>query len=269
MFEYLWDLALRLIAIGAAMLPKRYWEQMPHLPIRNVALASAIVTIVASAVIGLGGFLAYSERVGRETAALILRAAEAQLQGKLSMDPALNVAPLGVAALTPMAFIFTPVGFLTAYLALSGLARAVSCVVDEPFGDPVLTGVDAIIRRATASARDKRQRRARVRAEGEEVADRLYPAEWAGIFDADFVVVSSRRKPGWEAGTFVITSDKWYQLGMPLDLQLAEGLRTIYPLKEHTINDVLRRGVSYELPPLRKTRPSTKLGARRQGDVIG
>ena len=264
MFEYFLDSAARLIAIGAAMLPKRYWEQMPHLPIRNLALVSAIVTIVASAVIGLGGFLAYSERVGRETAALILKTAEAQLQGKLPMDPALNVAPIGVAALTPMAFIFTPVGFLATYLALSGLVRAAASVVDEPFGDPVLTGVDAMIRRATASARDKRQRRARERAEGEDVADRLYPAEWASISDADFVVVSSRRKPGWEAGTFVITSDKWYLLGMPFDLRLPEGLRTIYPLKEHTINDVLRRGVPYELPPLRKLRPSSKLGAGRQ-----
>ena len=216
-----------------------------------MSLLSAALTICAAAVIGLGGFLAYSERVGREAARLILSAGEAQLQGRVPSDPAVNVAPLAVAALTPIAFMLTPPGLLATYLALSGFARVAGWVTDEPFGDPVLTGLDSAGRRVAENTGSARRRRERERAEGVEVRDRLYPAAWAGVRDADYVVVASRRKAEWNAGTFVVTSDKWYVCGTPFDIQLPEGLRTIYPLKEHTTLDVMRRGVPYELPPLR------------------
>lgn len=256
MFEHLLTIAGGLVAIPAALLPKRYWASLPSLPIHKAALVSAVVTIVASAVIGLGGFLAYNERVGREASRLIVKVAEAQLQRTLPNDSSLNSAPLGIAALTPIAFaFFTPVGLFATYLLASGFARATSCIVDEPFGDPILTGIDAVVRRVAGNARDSRRRRAREHAEGSEVPDRLYPAEWAGLADADFVVVASRRKPEWDKGTFVITSDKWYVVvDEPFDMQVPDGLRTVYPLKEHTTHDVMRRGVPYELPPLRKGR---------------
>jgi hypothetical protein len=255
MIEDFRTIAFGLAAIPAALLPQRYWPDLPSFPIRKAALLSAILTIVASAVIGLGGFLAYNERVGRELSRLTVKVAEAQLQRRLPSDSSLNSAPLGVAALTPFAFaFFTPVGLLATYLLASGFARAASCIVDEPFGDPILTGVDTVMRRIAGNALDARRRCARERAEGAEVPDRLYPADWAGVADADFVVVASRRKPQWDKGTFVITAEKWYVLGAPFDMQLPEGLRTIYPIKEHTTHDVLRRGVSYELPALRKGR---------------
>ena len=40
-------------------------------------------------------------------------------------------------------------------------------------------------------------------------------------------------------------------LGEPFDRPLPQGLRTLYPLTAQTLGaDVLRKGVSYELPPL-------------------
>jgi hypothetical protein len=216
-----------------------------------MSLLSAVLTISTAAVVGLGGFLAYSERVGREAARLILSAGEAQLQGRVPNDPAVNVAPLGVAALTPIAFVLTPVGLLATYLALSGFARLAAWVTDEPFGDPILTGLDAAGRRVADKVREAQRKRERERAEGVEVRDRLYPAAWAGVSDADYVIVASRRKPDWDAGTFVVTTEKWYVCGTPFAIRLPEGLRTIYPLKEHTTLDVMRRGVPYEMPPLR------------------
>jgi hypothetical protein len=251
LLEYLQSIAQAAVAILAGNLPKRYWPALPALPIRRMSLLSAALTISTAAVIGLGGFLAYSERVGREAARLILSAGEAQLQRRVPSDPAVNVAPLGVAALTPFAFMLTPVGLLTTYLALSGFARVAGWATDEPFGDPILTGLDAAARRVAERVGSARRRRQRERAEGVEVRDRLYPAAWAGVSDADYVVVASRRKPDWNAGTFVVTSEKWYVCGTPFDIQLPEGLRTIYPLKEHTTLDVMRRGVPYELPPFR------------------
>jgi hypothetical protein len=254
-----------MVAVVASLLPARHWERFPALPMRKAVLPSAVLTIVAGAVVGLGGFLAYSDRVGRETGALIVKAAEAQLAGKLPNDPNLNAAPIAVAALTPFAFLFTPLGLLATYLIVSGGARALSWVVDEPWGDPILTGIDAIGHRASGRARDSHRRRARERAEGVEVPDRLYPAAWADLTDADLVVVSSRRKPDWDKGTFVITPEQWYVLGEPFDRQLPEGLRTIYPLKELKTNDVMRRGVSYQLPPLRKS-PSTRVARSGQAE---
>ena len=249
------DVADALIAVVASLLPARVWPRLPSLPIHEMALVSAILTVFASAIVGVGGFLAYSERVQRETGALMIKVAEAQLQGKLPADAALNAAPLGIAALTPLAFVFTPMGLVATYLALSGLVRATAWIADDPIGDPILTIADGVIQRVSGKARRSGQRRARERAEGPEVPDRLYPADWARLTDADFVVVAARRKADWDEGTFVITSDKWYVVGEPFDLQLPEGLRTMYPLKEHTTRDVMRRGVHYELPPLRTPAP--------------
>lgn len=254
MFDHLVGSACGVLAVFAAYLPSRYWPALAWLPIRNAALPSAILSIVAGAVVGLGGFLTYSERVGRETSALIVKAAEAQLTGRLPHDPSLNIAPVAVAALTPFAFLITPLGLLATYLIVTGFARMITWVVHEPSGDPILTAIDTAIRRASGRARDALERHARESEEGAEEPDRLYVAEWAGVADADLVVVASRRKPEWEAGTFVITPEKWFVLRAPFDLRLPDGLRTIYPLKELTTNDVLRKGVSYELPLLRKAR---------------
>jgi hypothetical protein len=81
----------------------------------------------------------------------------------------------------------------------------------------------------------------------------LYEGSCANLPGVDYVVVSARRKPGWEAGAFVMTPDQWYTLGTPFEMRTPDGrLRTVYPLTAQTNNEVLRRGVHYELPPLRR-----------------
>ena len=67
----------------------------------------------------------------------------------------------------------------------------------------------------------------------------------------DFVIVAARRKAGWTAGTFVITDDGWFTLGQPFDRPTPNGIRTIYPLTMLQTLEVLRKGVAYQLPPLR------------------
>lgn len=57
-------------------------------------------------------------------------------------------------------------------------------------------------------------------------------------------------QPGWDSGAFVITRDKWYRLGGPVERQTPGGLRTLYPLTELRDHEALRRGVPYELPPV-------------------
>ena len=79
------------------------------------------------------------------------------------------------------------------------------------------------------------------------------------------MVVAARRKPGWVTGTWVITNDGWFTLGEPFDRPTPNGLRTVYPLTLQTSTlEVLRKGVSYELPPLRSTRVHPPHGGHHQ-----
>jgi hypothetical protein len=111
------------------------------------------------------------------------------------------------------------------------------------------------VRRTRRSHLDRRSRAAREELEGADEPDRLYDGHWAGAPDATYVVVAARRKADWTKGTWVITRDGWFTLGEPFDRPMPQGVRTIYPITLQTNTmDVLRKGVSYELPPLRESR---------------
>lgn len=68
------------------------------------------------------------------------------------------------------------------------------------------------------------------------------------------MVVSSRKKPEWEAGAIVMTESDWFRLGVPFDLQMPAGLRTAYPLTKLESVEVVRRGIHYRLPGLTRTK---------------
>ncbi len=243
-----------LAALVAGSLPRRRWEAFPALPIDRLAAVSGIVTFIAGVVLGVAGFLRFAWQaaggVVDATLAIAGRQVRNQAPGQIT-----SMTMQGASALSVVGFLFfTPLGLFATYLAVTGLVRAIAAWVDDPVGDPILTGIDAV---ATGSARRAKQTRARwsrEREEGREVPDRLLPALSAGLDGFDYVVVASRRKADWTAGTFVITSDKWYTLGEPFEVRLPEGLRTVYPLREQKSAEVLRRGVSYELPPLEEGR---------------
>jgi hypothetical protein len=129
----------------------------------------------------------------------------------------------------------------------------------------MLTGLDHLWRRLRSDARARSERDARLALEKIDEPDRRYHGEWAGLPDVTYVVVAARRKPGWTKGTWVITSDGWFTLGEPFDRPMPNGLRTVYPLTLQTSTlEVLRKGVSYELPPLRKA-PGQMANRLRQG----
>lgn len=222
------------IALPFALLPRQRWDDW-NLPILNVVLPSSLITMLGGAALGITGFFAH---VG------------AIVSGAEWVPP-----PLMMPAFFGYVF-FTPRGLLSLYLAISGLLRAVAWYVDEPFGDPILTGIDGLLRRTAEQQRATSARTARERLEGADEPDRLHDGAWAGVPDATYVVVAARRKPGWSSGTWVITNDGWFTLGEPFDRHTPNGLRTIYPLTLQTTTlDVLRKGVSYELPPLRASAP--------------
>ena len=219
------------LAVLAGFLPKRYWEDL-DLPIENVALFSALLNFFLGAGLGITGYFAFMEYV---------------LAQRLWTAP-----PMMIQVYFSYIFL-TPRGLFSMYLVGSGFIRYASWFIGEPFGDPILTGLDAAWRHLLTSRKDRTVRNERLALERQDEPDRLYDGDWAGLRGVTYVVVAARRKPGWTKGTWVITSDGWFTLGEPFDRPTPNGLRTIYPLTLLTTTlEVLRKGVSYELPPLRK-----------------
>jgi hypothetical protein len=217
------------LAILAGLLPRQYWDDL-DLPIANVALVSALLTFFGGAALGITGFFEYMAYV--------------LAQREFTLPPFMLAVFISYV-------LFTPRGLFSLYLLLSGLMRMISGWFDDPLGDPALTLADHLVSRSRRTQQQRSERQARERLERADEPDRRYDGNWAGLTGVDFVIVSARRKPGWTKGTYVMTSDGWFVLGEPYDRPMPNGLRTVYPLTEHKTLDVLRKGVTYELPPLR------------------
>lgn len=220
------------LAVLVAFLPRKRWEDW-DLPVANASFASALLTFFSGAAYGISGYFPFMQ---------------ASLEGREFTPP-----PLMLAVFLSYVFV-TPRGVFSLYVMLSGGIRGISGWIGEPMGDPVLTLIDGTWTRLVNKRHDTRERRERLTLERQDEPDRRYDGDWAGLSGVDFVIVSARRKPGWTKGTYVMTSDGWFVLGEPFDRPMPHGLRTVYPLTEHRTLDVLRKGVSYELPPLRRHR---------------
>lgn len=268
--EYLIAVYRPVAALVAAFLPRRRWDAFPELPIARMAVLSGTLTCLAAIVFGVVGFLAHAQRAADALAGLTLHVAERQARYEIGGEVTTTMMQ-GASGLSIVSFLFlTPLGLCMMYLAVTGLLRGVAALVDDPVGDPLLTAIDRVVTRRADGLRRARDRRARERLEGEEVPDRLWPAQAVHAAGFDYVVVSSRRKTGWTPGTFVITSDKWYTVGEAFEVRLPGGLRTLYPLKEQRTNEVLRRAVQYELPPLEPRAAAPRAGSSRgPGDSPG
>ena len=239
-------------AVAVSLLPRRHWPGFDWLPLHHMVPVSGVVTSLAGAALGIRGFFAYLERMRSSAAASILDIAQLQVAGQLPETADVSAVPAALWMVAPLAFaFFTPTGLFSIYLVASGWFRVAAWWIGEPHGDPILTGIDAVVHRSRRAAARSAAHESRERAEGADEPDRRYPGAWADLADVDFVVVAARRKPGWTAGTFVITPDGWFTLGEPFDRPMPHGLRTVYPLTALTTMDVLRKGVTYQLPPLR------------------
>jgi hypothetical protein len=238
------------LAVVAGVLPIRWWSRVDHrLPMRELASVSGLLTMFTGFAVGILGFFLYLDRFTRMMELAVARSDTPAAFPNMLFGP---LAPIGFA-------LGTPVGLVATYLCVTGAIRAITAaIVDDPRGDPLLTLADALGLRARTGLRAVQVRWARERLEGREVPDQLVTGEWVGI-DAAYVLLASRRKPGWEEGVFVLTADTWYRIGRAWDMPRPEGLRTAYPLTEAPLGEVLRKGVEYELP----TRSAVPRKARR------
>ena len=211
---------------------------------QSAAFVSGVATVFAGMAIGIPGFLDHA----RATTALGL---DAELHRVFTNPDAGYRQGLvqGFSGLSLFTFLLlTPKGWLTLYLVVSGTVRSGAAWFEDPIGDPVLAGTDALVstlraRRSARQARVERDTR-----EGPETPDRIVSSAAAGIPGCDVVIVSSRRKTEWERGVAVFTPDGCYRLGDPVERTVAGRLRYLYPLSAHADLEAIRRSVRYERP---------------------
>jgi hypothetical protein len=238
-----------ILAIPATLLPHRLWRRLPSwLPVGAAGFLAGILTLLAGMAVGIPGFLAHA-------GANVSMANQGVLDAAMR-DPTIGYdrgMVSGFGALSIFTFLLlTPLGWLTLYLVGSGGIRAGAAWFDDPIGDPILTGIDHVVwrRRDRYAARHAQQTRAAL--EGPETPDRVVSSATAGIPGCDMVIVTARRKPGWERGVVMYTDDACYRIGDPVERTIAGNLRTLYPLTEHTDLEAIRKSVNYQLPGRRE-----------------
>jgi hypothetical protein len=227
-----------LVGVGVSALPRRFWSRWP-VPAAALPAVSASLTAGAGLIIGLGGFLRYATGVA-ETAVSV------PTPEGVPFNPAMAVSMFSIFAFA----LATPLGIACTYLVLSGAGRAFAVVAGAPGGDPVLTVLDDVLQRRLRRRGEARVVALRNAREGPAAPDVLVPGAEAGIPSADWVVVASRLKPGWERGVFVVTTHRWYRLGPREDRETPDGLRAFYPLEGVASAEVIRRSVYYDHPRL-------------------
>jgi hypothetical protein len=220
----------------------------------RAAFVSGLATFFLGAAIGIPGFLEHAHA----TTSLAL---DAELT-KVFADPNAGYRQgyvQGFTALSIFTFLLlTPKGWATLYLMIGGGVRAAAAWFDDPVGDPLLTTLDAIVSGGASRRRDHQASAAREALEGPEIPDRVVTGSAAGIPGCDLVIVTSRRKPGWDRGTAVYTQAACYRLGEPEERTIAGRRRYLYPLTEHRDFEAVRRSVRYDLP---ESTPSSSVPA--------
>jgi hypothetical protein len=233
------------VAIGAALLPHRYWRALPPaIPVDRAAAISGLLTFFLGMAIGIPGFL---DHAGANVSFVNQAVVD---EARRNPDAGYSRGMVqGFAGLSIFTFLLlTPAGLATLYLTVTGATRAAAAWFDDPVGDPLLTGLDALLLSGRERHQRDSERRRRDALEGPEVADRVVTSTAAGLSGCDLVIVASRRKPGWEHGVTVFTTGAAYRIGQPVERTIAGRLRTLYPLTEHNDFEAVRKSVQYDLP---------------------
>jgi len=249
--EALTRLPVAVVAAAISLLPRRLWDRFDRWPVRAMVWLSALAVLCLGLWIWVQGIREHVFAAADLGAQATIDQARRQISGQAPETPLLMTGPQVFTVATLIGFtLFTPVGLLAVYLALSSLARFVSVAARDPVGDPLLSAIDAGIGLVRGRRRERRRRFVRERAEGPDIGDRRYAGADAGLPDADFVIVSARRKPGWTPGSIVIAGGEWYRVGRAFDVTQRHGLRAVYPLTRIEKTEVLRKASEYAFTPL-------------------
>jgi hypothetical protein len=236
--------ARRIAGIIASLLPRHTWDALePHIPVTSSAFACSLLTVLAGAAIGIPGFFEHAQGQSGMYVDMLMNAAD---QGKAPT----RAMAVGMNAFSLFTFLLlTPQGLVSLYLTSTGFVRTAGAWFDDPRGDPILSTIDWSARTLVGKTRDKHTRRTRESLEGPEVRDIVVSGARAMIPEADLVIIASRRKPGWEKDTVVVTESATYRIGTIVERTIEGRLRTLYPLVEHRDLEVFRRTVHYDIGP--------------------
>jgi hypothetical protein len=236
------------VAMVAALLPHRLWRTLPgSFPMEKAALAAGVATLFAGTAVGIPGFLEHA--TATSSLAIDSQLTEAARNANAGYSQGLSQGFAGLSIFTFL--LLTPKGWLTTYLIGTGGLRMGAAWFDDPAGDPILTGIDYLIGAIRDRGQARSGQRTREALEGPEIPDRAVSGARAEIPGCDLVIVSSRRKPGWERGVVVYTATACYRIGEPVERTVAGKLRTLYPLTEHTDLEAVRKSVQYDMPDAR------------------
>ncbi|MEX2270680.1 MAG: hypothetical protein WD690_04385 [Vicinamibacterales bacterium] len=172
---------------------------------------------------------------------------------RMAMPSAVAITVVGLALVQAVyrGFGGSGTGLLAFYLLASGLMRVAGVIADDVRGDPVLTVIDdAILTRRSRKLAD-RSAQARRQREGPEVPDRLVKGAAVARPDAELVLLASRVKESWDAGSYLVSANGVaHRIGEPFDVDTPAGVRRAYPLTRLTSLEAIRHAVPYELPAL-------------------
>jgi hypothetical protein len=222
-------------------------------PVTSSAAVAGLVTLLAGAAIGLPGYLHHLGVNASAVNRVVIDAAASGKHPELDNEGSLRRVGSSFGSLSLVTFFFfTTTGWITMYLTLSGLVRAVAGHLDDPRGDFVLSGVDALVHGIVQRTRQQHSARTREALEGPEVPDRAVAGVDIGMPGCDIVVIASRVKPDWDRGTAVLTQDGEFRVKVVEERTVDGRLRTLYGLDVHRDQEVFRRMVRYTLPSAAK-----------------
>lgn len=227
-------------AIFSAMLPRRYWRALDSfVSVSQAAAVASLLTMGAGVALGFFGFFVHLDEVASLNNTAYLDAAVSH-GGELPLPSALS----GLSFFTFV--LLTPQGWLSSYLAISGLVRTIGSQFDDPHGDFVLTLVDAGARRMATVTLRRGAIASRHRLEGPQARDRVVPGNRVGLPVADVVIIASRIKDGWEPGTIVLSNRGEFRILDCEDRTIDGRLRRLYQLAPVSDLEAFRRTVTYE-----------------------
>jgi hypothetical protein len=228
------------VGILATFLPVRFWTRVNARGIPVYPVLSPLIGLAVGIVVGVPYVYRH----------LVVSASNAQRMVAIagSSDEQTAVATAQTFSLfAAVGVVLTPGGFLVVWLTVSSAVRLLGAYFGDPFGDPLLTLVDEALqglrRRATAAMSAMRTR-ARY---GPEEIDHVMDAGAYGVAGADVVVIASRPKREWAAGTVVLSPDGYYTVLQPFEVTVEGHQRIGYPLVRKRDFEIVRKASRYDL----------------------
>jgi DNA-binding response OmpR family regulator len=174
------------LALPAALLPHRLWHRLPGwVPVEPAAFVAGILTLLAGVAVGIPGFLEHA--TATSSLAIDSQLTEAARNANAGYSQGLSQGFAGLSIFTFL--LLTPKGWLTTYLIGTGGLRTGAAWFDDPFGDPILTGIDHLIGASRNRAQARSGHRTREALEGPEIPDRAVTSAKAAIPGCDLMRV--------------------------------------------------------------------------------